>query len=101
MITSIIRSVIRFRVAVWLLVAAGVIVSAYAAGTTALDAIPDISDPQIVVYVKWPRGRRGAATYRRIPSRAAAPRTWGTRSSPRFSTNRRAVKKFNRWCWIG
>ena len=34
MITSIIRSVIRFRVAVWLLVAAGVIVSAYAAGTT-------------------------------------------------------------------
>src|SRR4030095_7277700 len=55
MITSIIRSVIRFRVAVWLLVAAGVIVSAYAAGTTALDATPDISDPQIVVYVKWPR----------------------------------------------
>jgi Cu(I)/Ag(I) efflux system membrane protein CusA/SilA len=55
MITSIIRSVIRFRVAVWLLVAAGVIVSAYAARTTALDAIPDISDPQIVVYVKWPR----------------------------------------------
>src|SRR4029453_10447973 len=55
MITNIIRSVIRFRVAVWLLVAAGVIVSAYAARTTALDAIPDISDPQIVVYVKWPR----------------------------------------------
>ncbi len=55
MITSIIRSIIRFRVAVWLLVAAGVIVSAYAARTTALDAIPDISDPQIVVYVKWPR----------------------------------------------
>src|SRR4029450_11699272 len=55
MITSIIRSVIRFRVAVWLLVAAGVIVSAYGAGTTALHAIPDIPDPQIVVYVKWPR----------------------------------------------
>jgi copper/silver efflux system protein len=55
MITTIIRSVIRFRVAVWILVAAGVVVSAYAAGTTALDAIPDISDRQIVVYAKWPR----------------------------------------------
>jgi Cu(I)/Ag(I) efflux system membrane protein CusA/SilA len=55
MITSIIRSVIRFRVAVWILVAAGVVFSVYAARTTALDAIPDISDPQIVVYAKWPR----------------------------------------------
>jgi copper/silver efflux system protein len=55
MITTIIRSVIRFRVAVCLLVAAGIVVSAYAARTTALDAIPDISDPQIVVYAKWPR----------------------------------------------
>src|SRR5262245_6850375 len=55
MITTIIRGVIRFRIAVWLLVAAGVVLSAYAARTTALDAIPDISDPQIVVYAKWPR----------------------------------------------
>ena len=29
--------------------------SAYAIRTASLDAIPDISDPQIVVYVKWPR----------------------------------------------
>src|SRR6476620_10910114 len=55
MILTIIWTVIRFRVAVWLLVAVGVVVSVYAARTTALDAIPDISDPQIVVYAKWPR----------------------------------------------
>ena len=30
-------------------------VSAYALRTVALDAIPDISDPQIIVYAKWPR----------------------------------------------
>ena len=29
--------------------------SVYALRTAPLDAIPDISDPQIVVYVKWPR----------------------------------------------
>ena len=29
--------------------------SAYALRTVALDAIPDISDPQIIVYAKWPR----------------------------------------------
>src|SRR5713101_6903652 len=55
MITSVIRTVIRWRAVAWLLVAAGVLVSAYSIRTASLDAIPDISDPQIVVYVKWPR----------------------------------------------
>src|SRR4029453_11425845 len=50
-----IRAVIRWRLVVWLLVAAGVVFSLFALGTASLDAIPDISDPQIVVYVKWPR----------------------------------------------
>ncbi len=31
------------------------LVSVYSIRTASLDAIPDISDPQIVVYVKWPR----------------------------------------------
>ena len=39
----------------WVLVAAGVLVSVYSIRIASLDAIPDISDPQIVVYVKWPR----------------------------------------------
>src|SRR5207247_7812358 len=55
MITSVIRAVIRWRALDWLLLAAVAIVSAYSIRTASLDAIPDISDPQIVVYVKWPR----------------------------------------------
>ena len=55
MIIATIRAVIRWRLVVWLLVAAGVVFSLFAIRSASLDAIPDISDPQIVVYVKWPR----------------------------------------------
>src|SRR6185436_5382367 len=55
MITALIRAVIRWQAAVWLVVIAGVLLSAYAIRTASLDAIPDISDPQIIVYVKWAR----------------------------------------------
>src|SRR5204862_8240694 len=55
MILALIRAVIRWRLIVWALVAAGVLFSLYAIRWASLDAIRDISDPQIVVYVKWPR----------------------------------------------
>ncbi len=55
MITAAIRAVIRWRAAVWLLVGAGIVFSLYSLRIASLDAIPDISDPQIVVYVKWAR----------------------------------------------
>ena len=55
MITAIIEHVIRFRWIVWCLVAVLIALSVYALRTAALDAIPDISDPQIIVYTKWPR----------------------------------------------
>jgi Cu(I)/Ag(I) efflux system membrane protein CusA/SilA len=55
MIVTLISTVIRWRAVVWALVAAGVLLSAYSIRTASLDAIPDISDPQIVVYTKWPR----------------------------------------------
>ena len=55
MLPRLIRLVIRWKSVAWLIVAAGVLVSAYSIRTASLDAIPDISDPQIVVYVKWPR----------------------------------------------
>ena len=55
MITAIIEHVIRFRWIVWCLVAVLIALSAYALRTAALDAIPDISDPQVIVYTKWPR----------------------------------------------
>ena len=55
MITAIIEHVIRFRWIVWSLVGVLMALSVYALRTAALDAIPDISDPQIIVYAKWPR----------------------------------------------
>src|SRR2546427_11936872 len=55
MIPGLIRTVIRWRAIVWAVVAAGVLLSLYSVRAASLDAIPDISDPQIVVYVKWPR----------------------------------------------
>jgi len=55
MITAIIEHVIRFRWIVWAGVALLAALSLYALRTAALDAIPDISDPQIIVYSKWPR----------------------------------------------
>ena len=55
MISSIIRRVIRFRWLVWGITIALAGLSVYAIGNAPLDAIPDISDPQVIVYSKWPR----------------------------------------------
>src|ERR1700741_5343427 len=55
MLLRVIRTVIRWRSIVWAIVPPGVVFSLYSIRTASLDAIPDISDPQIVVYVKWPR----------------------------------------------
>jgi len=53
--TSIIETLLRRRLLIWLAVALATLGSVYALRTAPLDAIPDISDPQIVIYVKWPR----------------------------------------------
>ncbi len=37
------------------LIALGVLLSVYAIKNSPLDAIPDISDPQLIIYSKWPR----------------------------------------------
>ena len=55
MIIYIIERVIRFHWVVLAVVGVLVLLSLYGLRTAALDAIPDISDPQIIVYVKWPR----------------------------------------------
>ena len=55
MILTAIRAVIRWRLIVWAVVAVGALASVYSLRVASLDAIPDISDPQIVIYVKWPR----------------------------------------------
>src|SRR5712691_3766067 len=55
MISNIVKNVIRFRAIVLILVLAAIAGSLYTIRTAPLDAIPDISDPQIVIYAKWPR----------------------------------------------
>ena len=55
MLPAIIRGVIRFRWLVWTITAVLVAASIYALRVAPLDAIPDIADPQVIVYTKWPR----------------------------------------------
>src|SRR5215207_10205344 len=55
MLSTIIRAVIRLRVVVLCAVGVLVVLSLYAVRTAPLDAIPDISEPQVVIYAKWPR----------------------------------------------
>ena len=55
MISSIVSHVIQLRVIVVALVLAGFLASVYTIRIAPLDAIPDISDPQIVIYAKWAR----------------------------------------------
>ena len=55
MIASLIERVLQLRLVIGLLVAVGVALSLYSIRTAPLDAIPDISDPQIVIYAKWSR----------------------------------------------
>jgi Cu(I)/Ag(I) efflux system membrane protein CusA/SilA len=55
MLTSIIRFVIRRRAVVLASVAALAALSLYTIRRAPLDAIPDISEPQIVIYAQWPR----------------------------------------------
>jgi Cu(I)/Ag(I) efflux system membrane protein CusA/SilA len=53
--TALVRLVLRHQFLVLGILAAGVVLSFAAALRAPLDAIPDIAEPQIVVYVKWPR----------------------------------------------
>ena len=54
-ISSVIRSILRYRFAIWMLVVVAVGASVQAIRIAPLDAIPDIAESQIVVYVKWQR----------------------------------------------
>jgi Cu(I)/Ag(I) efflux system membrane protein CusA/SilA len=55
MISRLLEVVLRLRVVILAALAIGIVASLYAMTRAPLDAIPDISDPQVVVYVKWPR----------------------------------------------
>jgi len=55
MLTTIIRFVIRFKLSVLFLITVATVYSVYSIRSASLDAIPDISDSQIIIYVKWAR----------------------------------------------
>ena len=55
MLTTIIRGVIRYRLLVLVAIAGLIALSIYTARIAPLDALPDISDPQVVIYAKWAR----------------------------------------------
>ncbi|VAX01884.1 Cobalt-zinc-cadmium resistance protein CzcA; Cation efflux system protein CusA [hydrothermal vent metagenome] len=55
MLTYIIKSVIQFRFSIVFIVVMATLYSFYAIQSAPLDALPDISDPQIVIYAKWDR----------------------------------------------
>jgi Cu(I)/Ag(I) efflux system membrane protein CusA/SilA len=49
------EGIVRARWLIVLLILAGVIASVFAMRAAPLDAIPDTSDPQVIVYAKWAR----------------------------------------------
>ena len=55
MLTTIIRGVIQYRLLVLLFIITGTFYSLYAIQNVPLDALPDTSDAQIVIYAKWDR----------------------------------------------
>ncbi|KMP10738.1 hypothetical protein UZ36_06745 [Candidatus Nitromaritima sp. SCGC AAA799-C22] len=55
MLTSIINYGVQYRRAVVFLIIGAAFLSIYAIKNSPLDAIPDISDPQIIIYSKWPQ----------------------------------------------
>jgi len=55
LLTTIIRAVIRFKVPVLFLITVATVYGVYSIRSAPLDAIPDISDAQIIIYVKWAR----------------------------------------------
>ncbi|HWA21949.1 MAG TPA: CusA/CzcA family heavy metal efflux RND transporter [Caulobacterales bacterium] len=55
MLSAIIDSAVKWRAIVAAILAVGVVLSGVAIRNAPLDAIPDISDPQIIIYAKWPR----------------------------------------------
>ena len=55
MLLGFIERIVRHGAIIWALVAAGVFASVYAVRVAPLDAIPDTSDPQVIIYAKWPR----------------------------------------------
>ncbi len=84
MMRRIIERVISMRLIVGLVVFAAALLSVFAVARAPLDAIPDISDPQIVIYAKWARSPQlleSDVTEPLIKSLAGAPDIRGVRGA--------------------
>jgi len=55
LITTIIKKAVQYKRVVYFLMLAGILASFYSIKHSPLDAVPDISDPQIIIYSKWSR----------------------------------------------
>src|SRR6266704_120276 len=78
MINRIIEYCAANRLLVVFLVASGVVIGVWAMYNLPLDAIPDLSDPQVIIYTEWP-GRspnlvEDQITYPIVSAMLAAPR---------------------------
>ena len=89
------------------------LLSVYAIRTAPLDAIPDISDPQIIVYVKWPRSPQlleTEVTEPLIRALVGSPEIQAIRGTSHMgysfiyvilNNDRRAARRCSSWCSTG
>src|SRR4051795_1688932 len=76
MINRIIELSARNRIAVFLFIAAAVVAGWYSMQNIPLDAIPDLSDTQVIVYSRWDRSpdiMEDQVTYPIVTSMLSAP----------------------------
>jgi Cu(I)/Ag(I) efflux system membrane protein CusA/SilA len=88
MISRIIEHCARNRALVLLVVLAAVLGSGWAIRTVKLDAVPDLSDPQVIVYAEWmgrsPTLIEDQVTYPVVSSLVSAPRVADVRGYSMF-----------------
>src|ERR1041385_6539192 len=87
MINRIIELSAHNRVAVFLLMAAAVIGGWYSMQNTPLDAIPDLSDTQVIVYSRWDRSpdiMEDQVTYPIVSAMLGAPKVKDVRGFSDF-----------------
>ncbi len=87
MINAIIEFSARNRFMVFLLVAVGVVAGLYSMKTVPLDAIPDLSDTQVIVYSRWDRSPdiiEDQVTYPIVTAMLGAPKVKSVRGFSDF-----------------
>ena len=88
MITRIIDFSLKNKFLVLLLVAAAAVVGAWSLKQVPLDAIPDLSDTQVIIYSKWDRSPdvvEAQITYPIVSAPCSAPRRCAPSAASRTS----------------